>query len=141
MGKQQTKKPVVIDLIDSDDSDIEIIHHSIMVLDDEMPPAKSGPSRPHQVCCPIQSMGMQGLIVIKRGIPSQPSLPAVKAEGTPLPTVEMEASTHLTDLESYKRAELDPSYGQVIASINEADSDTASEADDKYIHAKVCKSL
>lgn len=50
MGRQPAKSPVVIDLVDSD-SDIEIIHHTIVVLDDETPP-KPGHSRStlQQVC-------------------------------------------------------------------------------------------
>lgn len=44
MGRQSAKNPVVIDLIDSD-SDVEIIHHAIVILDDETPP-KPGSSRP-----------------------------------------------------------------------------------------------
>ena len=55
MGRQPAKNPVVIDLVDSDsDSDIEIIHHAIVVLDDEVPPEKPGRSRrtPQQVCLP-----------------------------------------------------------------------------------------
>lgn len=44
MGRRPAKNPVVIDLVDSD-SDIEIIHHAIVILDDEKPP-KPGPSRP-----------------------------------------------------------------------------------------------
>jgi hypothetical protein len=44
MGRQPAKNPVVIDLVESD-SDIEIIHHAIVILDDETPP-KPGPSRP-----------------------------------------------------------------------------------------------
>ena len=52
MGRRPAKSPVVIDLVDSD-SDIEIIHHAIVVLDDERPP-EPGPSRPTtwQVCLP-----------------------------------------------------------------------------------------
>ena len=50
MGRQPAISPVVIDLVDSD-SDIEIIHHTIVVSDDEAPP-EQGPSRPttRQVC-------------------------------------------------------------------------------------------
>lgn len=44
MRRQPAKSPVVIDLVDSD-SDIEIIHHAIVVFDDEAP-SRPGPSRP-----------------------------------------------------------------------------------------------
>lgn len=44
MGRRRAQNPVVIDLVDSD-SEIEIIHHTIMILDDETPP-EPGPSRP-----------------------------------------------------------------------------------------------
>lgn len=43
MGRRPAKDPVVIDLVDSD-SDIEIIHHAIVILDDETHP-EPGPSK------------------------------------------------------------------------------------------------
>ena len=50
MGGRPAKSPVAINLTDSDD-DIEIIHHIIVVSDDEAPP-EQGPSRStiQQVC-------------------------------------------------------------------------------------------
>ena len=64
MGRQPAKSPVVIDLVDSD-SDIEIIHHTIVVLDDDTPP-EPGPSRPttQQVCTPTQLSGRQVLTTV-----------------------------------------------------------------------------
>jgi len=55
MGRQPAKNPVVIDLVDSD-SDIEIIHHAIVIPDDETPP-RPGRSRPtiREVCLPHTS--------------------------------------------------------------------------------------
>lgn len=141
MGRQPAKKPVVIDLVDSD-SDIEIIHHTIVVLDDEVPPAKPGRSGPalQQVCCLIQPMRTINLTALKGGNPSQPSLSTVKVEGAPFSVVKMEASPHPTNPGNYRRVELDPPCGRVVIGDNETDSDIASEVDDEYSHAKVCDS-
>ena len=138
MSRRPTKKPVVIDLVDSD-SDIEIIHHRIVVLDDEVPPVKPGRSRPapQQVRCPIQSMRIQGLMAIKKGISSQSSLSTVKVEGSSFSVVKMEVSSHPIDPGNHRSAELDPLCGQVVTGDNDTDSDTTSEVDDKYSHAKV----
>lgn len=142
MGRQPAKTPVVIDLVDSD-SDIEIIHHTITVLDDEVPPAKPGRSRPapQQVCYPVWSMRTQKLTAIKEGTPSQSSHPNVKVEGTPFPVVKMEASSHPVTPGNQRRAERDLSCGQVVTGDSGTDSDTVSEVDDRYSHAKVCNDL
>jgi len=142
MGRQPAKKPVVIDLVDSD-SDIEIIHHTIVVLDDEVPLAKPGRSGPalQQVCCLIQPMRTRDLTVLKRGNPSQSSLSTVKVESTPFSVVKMEASSHPINPGNYRRIELDPPCGQVVTGDNETDSDVTSEVDDEYSHAKVCDGL
>ena len=81
------------------------------------------------------------MIAINIGIPSQPSLSTVKMEGTPFSVVKMEASPHPINPGNRRRPELDPPYGQVVTSDDDADSDTASEVDDKYSHAKVCDGL
>jgi hypothetical protein len=142
MGRQPAKKPVVIDLVDSD-SDIEIIHHAIVVLDDEAPPVKPDRSRPapQQVCCPVQSTRIQDLTAVRKGIPSQSSLSTVKVEGTPFPVVKMEASSHPIDPGNHREGELDPSCAQAVTGNNDTDSDTASEVDNEYSHTKVCNSL
>jgi len=142
MGRQPAKTPVVIDLVDSD-SDVEIIHHTIMVLDDEVPPAKPGPSRPapQQVCYPVRSMRIQNLTAIKKGAPSRSSHSNVKVEGIPFPVVKMEASSHSVNPGNQRRAERDPSCGQVVTGDSGTDSDTVSEVDDEYSHAKVCNGL
>jgi len=138
MGRRPAKSPVVIDLVDSD-SDIEIIHHTIVVLDDETHP-EPGPSTltTQQVCTPAQLDGRQVLTTVKRGLPSRSPLPAVKVEGTPLPIVKVEVPPYPTGIGNHPRAEHGPLCGQGVAGHAETDSDTVSEVDDQYTHAKVC---
>ena len=133
MGRQSAKSPVVIDLVDSD-SDIEIIHHTIVVLDDEAPPQPTT----RQVCTlRTRSIRGQALTATKRGIQSRPPLPAVKVEGTTLPTVKPEASPTPVDTGSNQRTGLNPSFRQGITGHDESDSDITSEVDEQYSHAKV----
>ena len=143
MGRQPPKSPVVIDLVDSD-SDIEIIHHTIVVLDDEAPPKPSlSRSTLQQVCRPIRSIRIQALTVTKRGIPLQQPLAAVKVEDTPLPIVKVETTSHSFDSGDHRSqgTELDLPCGWSTTDCNETDSDTVSEVDDKYSHARVCGSF
>jgi len=83
-------------------------------------------------------MRIQNLTAIKKGAPSQSSHPNVKVEGTPFPVVKMEASSHSVNPGNQRRAEHDPSCGQVVTGDSGTDSDTGSEVDDRYSHAKVC---
>lgn len=86
-----------------------------------------------------RSVGMQALTAIKRGLsPRSPVPTIIKAEGTPLPIVKTEAPSPPTDSRNQGRTEPNPSCRQSITSCDGMDSDTASEADGEYSHAKVC---
>lgn len=138
MGRQPAKSPVVIDLVDSD-SDIEIIHHTIVVLDDETPP-EPGPSRPAtlQVRHPTQLSGSLVLTAVKRGPSLHSHFPTVKLEGAPPPVVKVEVSPCHTGIGNYQQAEHGPLCGQSATALDETDSDAVSEVDDQYAHVKVC---
>ena len=133
MGRRPTKDPEVIDLVESD-SDIEIICHKIPISDDEIPP-KSGPSRltTQQVRPPSsQQISTRPLTTTKTKRETSLRLcpPNPKAKGTFPPTVKTEPLANL--------AGGDHSVGQIAAGSDETDSDTTSEVDDRYDHAKVC---
>lgn len=133
MGRQPAKSPVVIDLVDSD-SDIEIIHHTIMVLDDETPPEPTT----QQVCTPTLLSARWVLMAVKRGLSLHSPLPAVKVEGIPLPIVKVEVPPCPTGTGNHQKAEHGPLYGPGATGIDETDSGAVSEVDDQYAHVKVC---
>ena len=87
--------------------------------------------QPHGRCAtPIKVIELRALTVLKRGVHSQLRSSNTGVGRTPLPSVKVESSAN--------SAEPNPPFEQSITGRDEVDSDTASDLDEGYSHAKVC---